>query len=362
MQRVGKFVASTSFVVIALIAFAPAAAVASPGDHPYVALGDSITVGYPWGASAPENSYVSRLYSDYQTSLGADQLLNRAQTGASAGSLRTGGQLTTALGDINAPSDTVAVTLGIAVGSNALSSPCFGHWEEPAVCQYREDFAYIAAQLQTALDADPGSEPFTVLAYYNARSGTGTDQEAAGDQFLLGSDLSIGCSDTGADVGMNDVIYQEAEKLGLLVANAYPPIKALGQAAIAADHVHPNDSGHAALAQAFRDASGICPQGGKPPDTDPPQTMLLSGPSPRTTRTFATFIFKSDEPKSTFICRLDSKPWRSCRGTRTYRHLRIGRHVFRVGATDMAGNRDPTPVIRHWRIRRKRLRGLRPST
>jgi hypothetical protein len=66
----------------------------------------------------------------------------------------------------------------------------------------------------------------------------------------------------------------------------------------------------------------------------------------------ATFRFGSSEAGSTFLCRLDGKPFRGCRSPRTYRRLKPGRHAFRVKARDGAGNLDLTPAIRRFRIPR----------
>ncbi len=55
-----------------------------------------------------------------------------------------------------------------------------------------------------------------------------------------------------------------------------------------------------------------------------------------------------------FQCKLDKRPWRPCGSPKTYRHLKLGRHVFRVRATS-AGVVDATPATRRFRIRRPRL-------
>jgi hypothetical protein len=52
-----------------------------------------------------------------------------------------------------------------------------------------------------------------------------------------------------------------------------------------------------------------------------------------------------------FECRLDSKPWRTCTSPRTYKHLRPGRHAFRVRAVGAAGP-DPTPALRKFKVLR----------
>ena len=87
-----------------------------------------------------------------------------------------------------------------------------------------------------------------------------------------------------------------------------------------------------------------------PPDTTAPTTRITRGPSGRTLGHRAIFRFASSEKGSTFMCRLDSRPWRSCSSPKTYRGLKKGRHVFRVYAKDKAGNRDLTPALRRWRI------------
>jgi hypothetical protein len=51
-----------------------------------------------------------------------------------------------------------------------------------------------------------------------------------------------------------------------------------------------------------------------------------------------------------FSCKLDRRPWRNCRSPKTYRHLKPGRHTFRV-RSQSAGTVDSTPAKRHFRIR-----------
>lgn len=87
-----------------------------------------------------------------------------------------------------------------------------------------------------------------------------------------------------------------------------------------------------------------------PPDKTPPQTKISSGPAGKTGAEKATFRFRSSEAGSTFQCKLDRKPWRSCRSPKTYRDLKDGKHTFKVRARDGAGNVDPTPAKRSWRV------------
>ncbi len=224
-------------------------------QYPYLALGDSLSVGV--GASPAANSFVRRLYTGYQASLGAIPLLNRAESGATSTSLKNGGQLSSAVADLNAPSDTKALTIGIG-GNDGLSGPCAGHWHQPSICPFRANFADILGMLQAALQTDLGGETFTTMAYYNPSSGTGGALETSRRRMLLGNNLQVRCADTGANVGLNDVIYQEAGDLGVPVADPYPAFRQHGQAYIASDGLHPNNAGHAAIAEAFRNPSRLC--------------------------------------------------------------------------------------------------------
>jgi len=228
---------------------------AAAADATYVALGESYAAGV--GASSPEKSYVGRLFSHYQSALGVNQLSNRAVGGSNvtSTSLRNGGQLSNALADINAPSDTRVVT--ISIGGNDGQFGCSHRWDDPTTCPFRANFSSTLAELSSALDADPGEETFEAMAYPNPASGTGGGAEASYDTGLLGANLAIGCSDTGPDAGLNDVIFQEAGRLGVPVADTYPAFKQGGQSFLA-DIVHPNDAGYAAIANAFLNPKRTC--------------------------------------------------------------------------------------------------------
>lgn len=65
--------------------------------------------------------------------------------------------------------------------------------------------------------------------------------------------------------------------------------------------------------------------------------------------TTETFAFTSNEPGSTFSCRLDSAPFQACTSPRTVTGLVPGPHRFEVRATDAAGNTSPV-VARSWTV------------
>lgn len=80
-----------------------------------------------------------------------------------------------------------------------------------------------------------------------------------------------------------------------------------------------------------------------------PQTKITKGPPKRSHRRSAVFRFKSSQAGSHFECRLDRAHWKRCRSPKRYKHLRPGRHVFRVRAIRRRLV-DPTPAVRRFRI------------
>jgi parallel beta-helix repeat protein len=85
-------------------------------------------------------------------------------------------------------------------------------------------------------------------------------------------------------------------------------------------------------------------------DTTPPETTINSAPEASTTSTSATFGFTSNEPGSTFQCKLDAAQFAPCTSPVTYTGLTLGEHAFEVRATDAAGNTDPTPARHVWTV------------
>jgi hypothetical protein len=83
-------------------------------------------------------------------------------------------------------------------------------------------------------------------------------------------------------------------------------------------------------------------QGPCPPDTDPPETEITKDAPRRTDKHKVKFKFTSDEPDSTFKCKLDRKQFKRCSSPKTVTRLDEGKHKFKVFATDPAGNSDPS--------------------
>lgn len=100
----------------------------------------------------------------------------------------------------------------------------------------------------------------------------------------------------------------------------------------------------------------VPPRVSKPPrrDRTPPATSLRRHPQAllftSAKRRLVTFAFAASEPGARFRCRLDRRPFRPCRSPRAYR-VAVGRHTFRVFATDAAGNPDSSPALFRFRVR-----------
>jgi hypothetical protein len=88
------------------------------------------------------------------------------------------------------------------------------------------------------------------------------------------------------------------------------------------------------------------------PDVKPPATSVFGAKINQAKRK-ATFRFAAGERGATFACKLDRGRFKRCTSPKTYRKLGPGRHVFRVRARDRAGNVDPTPTVKRFKIRKR---------
>jgi hypothetical protein len=87
-------------------------------------------------------------------------------------------------------------------------------------------------------------------------------------------------------------------------------------------------------------------------ESDQPETTISKGPKKKTKKRKATFAFGSDEPGSTFECKVDKKPFVDCTSPRRLKKVKIGRHTFQVRAIDAVGNIDATVDQHRWRVKR----------
>lgn len=66
----------------------------------------------------------------------------------------------------------------------------------------------------------------------------------------------------------------------------------------------------------------------------------------------ATFKFSGSlgKGKLSFQCKLDKGKYKSCRSAKTFKHLKPGKHVFRVRAKDATGKVDLSPATKRFKI------------
>jgi hypothetical protein len=89
-------------------------------------------------------------------------------------------------------------------------------------------------------------------------------------------------------------------------------------------------------------------------DKDPPRTKIVKGPKGKIHSHRVKFRFSSNEPGSSFRCKLDRRKFSPCTSPKRYRKLKEGKHVFQVFAIDKAGNADTTPAKRTFKVVKKR--------
>ncbi|HET6831527.1 MAG TPA: Ig-like domain-containing protein [Solirubrobacterales bacterium] len=108
------------------------------------------------------------------------------------------------------------------------------------------------------------------------------------------------------------------------------------------------------------EGDGVCPTapdigadeliGSGPIDCDPPETTIAGGPTGTTADPTPTFNLQSDEPNSTFECKIDAGSFTACSTPYTTSSLADGNHTLEVRATDQPGNTDPTPASRTFSV------------
>jgi Subtilase family len=85
-------------------------------------------------------------------------------------------------------------------------------------------------------------------------------------------------------------------------------------------------------------------------DENGPVTLIDNAPKKKTPKRRATLAFHA-EPRASYECKLDRKPWRTCSSGVSYK-VKHGKHQFRVRATDQLGNQGPIKGRKWRRVRR----------
>jgi hypothetical protein len=235
--------------VLAVFAVASAPATASATGR-YVAIGDSI--------AGQSDSYVDR----FAVRLGIVDVHKLISGNTAAQALAS--VLPAARALIDDPTDTRVVTVQIG-GHDHLTGNCSGGWNRPS-CDFGDSLAALLGGLGPALDSDPGSERFLLVAYYNPASGVGDDRERFFDVGLRGADARIDTAGYGDDWGLTDMSGWLACRRGATLVDPWSAFKAGGQS-LMADSLHPNASGQEILTDLLEN-----PAAGGPAPTCPPTT------------------------------------------------------------------------------------------
>lgn len=90
-------------------------------------------------------------------------------------------------------------------------------------------------------------------------------------------------------------------------------------------------------------------------DTTPPATSRIKGPRKAERGRKVKYRFSADDPEAMFQCKVDRKPFKPCSSPLKVRtkKLKGKRHELRVRALDAAGNVDPTPSLKRFKLTRK---------
>lgn len=105
---------------------------------------------------------------------------------------------------------------------------------------------------------------------------------------------------------------------------------------------------------------GSCAPGGVPPtppaqiaaESKRPDTRIVIRPRAKTKDRTPTFRFVSTERDSTFRCKVDRRPFRTCSSPYTLPRQSVRRHRFQVVARSPAGLEDDTPAKASFRVKR----------
>jgi hypothetical protein len=88
-------------------------------------------------------------------------------------------------------------------------------------------------------------------------------------------------------------------------------------------------------------------------DSAPPLTRITFGPGVKTRKRAPVFRFAdiaADPPGTTFLCKLDRRPWRTCQTPWHLSRLRPTSHLVQIRAVDTAGNQEAVGAKRHFKV------------
>jgi hypothetical protein len=91
-------------------------------------------------------------------------------------------------------------------------------------------------------------------------------------------------------------------------------------------------------------------------DSTAPQTKIVRGPRKRAYDRTPSFRLHTNDAGAHFTCSVDGEAFRRCQPFFILPKLALGRHSVAIAALDPAGNVDPTPAVKRWKIVRKQPR------
>jgi len=94
------------------------------------------------------------------------------------------------------------------------------------------------------------------------------------------------------------------------------------------------------------------PLGPVTPDYLAPRTRITFAPASKTRSRSPVFRFtdSTGQTGTTFRCKVDRKPWRRCRSPLRLKRLGPGKHVLEIQGTNAAGEVEPRPVRRAFKV------------
>ena len=215
---------------------------------------------------------------------------------------------------------------------------CGSPFTTPTLGQGTRTFAVRAIDAAGNVDASPDSQTFTVDT---AAPGAPAITTPADNALLQTSTVRFdGTAEAGATVRINE----GANVRGTSVASA------TNAWTITVSTVPDGTHTYAVTAtDAAGNASATTTRTVRV-DTGAPDTTITGGPSGVTNDATPTFTFVSNEPGSTFQCRIDAAAFANCTSPSTALALADGGHTFEVRAIDVAGNSDAAPASRAFAV------------